>query len=235
MLTRSPAFYLRHKKAASKKFSRGFSIIEMMIGVAIGLFILSGATLLLVGNITNSRKIVLETRVNQDLRAALDLVVRDFRRGGYWGNAIAGTVAVGTSTTANPYTTVSVTGTNQINYSYSRDTTENNTLDTATEQFGFRLNSNALQMQTGIGFWQTMTDTNLLNITAFTITPTVTSIDIRAACEITCTGTSCPTVVVRSFNIVLTGVAKSDANVSRTLRSQVRVRNDAWAGTCPVS
>lgn len=216
------------------------SIVELMVGVAIGLFILAGASAMFVGNVTNSRRLLFEARINQDLRATMDLISRDLRRGGYWGNALAGTIASGSTsvTQANPYSAVAMTGSTQIDYAYSRDVIENNALDAGTEQFGFKLNtdSHAIQMNVG-GAWQTLTNTDIVTITGFTITPTETTIDIRAACAKTCTDTSsaptCPRVEVRSYNIVLTGTSTSDAAVIRTLRSQVRVRNDAMMGSCP--
>lgn len=221
--------------------SLGMSIIELLVGVAIGLFILVGASAMFVNNITNSRQLLLETRINQDLRTTMDLIARDLRRGAYWGNSIAGTIATGSSsiTSSNPYAAIAA-GSTQVDYTYTRDATENNTLDATTEQFGVKLDTttHAIQMNIG-GTWQTLTNTDLLTIpdSGFTITPTETFIDIRTACSKTCTDSlltpTCPRVQVRTYNIVLTGTSKTNSAVSRTLRSQVRVRNDAMLGSCP--
>jgi prepilin peptidase dependent protein B len=226
------------KRSKAKLLSQGMSIVELLIGVAIGLFLLAGASTMFVGNVTNSRRILLETRINQDLRATMDLVTRDLRRGAYWENSLAGTLATGSTsiTQPNPYSAVTTDGSTQINYRYTRDTPEDNVLNSDTEQFGFRLNTSihAVQMKIGAS-WQTITHTDILTIpnNGFVITPTETAIDIRSACAKTCTGTSCPQVQVRTYNIVLTGVSKTDTAVSRTLRSQIRVRNDALSGSCP--
>ena len=237
----------RRKRSVARRFSQGMSIVELLVGVAIGLFILAGASALFVGNVTNSRRLLLESRINQDLRATMDLVTRDLRRGAYWGNALAGTLAVGSTsvTQPNPYAAVIASASStsgQILYSYSRDPAEDNALD-STEVFGFRLTNGAVQMcfggssSTTCTNWQTLTNTDIVTISAFAITPTETSIDIRAACAKPCTDTllapSCPRVQVRSYNIVLTGTSTTDSAVTRTLRSQVRVRNDAMAGSCP--
>jgi type IV pilus assembly protein PilW len=229
-------------RSTSKRLSFGLSIIELLIGVAMGLFILAGASAIFFSNITNARKLLLEAQINQDMRATMDLLTRDLRRSAYWGNSLAGTSASGSSsaTISNPYSVVTSTGSTQINYAYTRDTIENNELDVTTEQFGFKLNteSHAIQMYIG-GSWQTLTNTDILTIpdTGFTITPTETTIDIRAACAKICIdmvlSPSCPRVKVRAYNIVLTGISKTDSTVSRTLRSQVRVRNDAISGSCP--
>ena len=244
-----PVWARGNARSKSRRFSLGMSIVELLIGVAIGLFILAGASAMFVSNVTNSRRLLIEARINQDLRATMDLVTRDLRRGGYWGNSLAGTVATGSPsvTQANPYSVVKSTGTTQIEYAYTRDTTENNALDADIEQFGFRLDTTDNAVETYVnGGWQTLTNTDILSIptNGFTITPTETTIDIRAACAKTCTDTvlspsvptstqNCPRVQVRTYNIVLAGISKTDSAVSRTLRSQVRVRNEAFAGSCP--
>ena len=237
-----PVWARGNARSKSRRLSLGMSIVELLIGVAIGLFILAGASAMFVSNVTNSRRLLIEARINQDLRSTMDLVTRDLRRGGYWSNSLAGTLATGSASTtqANPYSAVAVTGSSQVNYTYTRDAIENDALDAGTEQFGFKLDTTtqAIQMNVG-GTWQTLTNTDILSIptNGFTITPTETTIDIRAACAKTCTDTllapSCPRVQVRTYNIVLTGTSRTDLAVSRTLRSQVRVRNEAFAGSCP--
>ena len=211
---------------------RGMSLVELLVGVALGLFLVAGAATLFVNHLGNSRRLLLEARLNQDLRAAADIVTRDLRRAGYWGNALQGTVAIGSSSTtvANPYATVTP-GTGTITYDFSRDATENNTRD-ANERFIFDLNGGTIGMTIN-GARQVITDPDTVTITGFTITPTVTAVDIRDACAKTCTGGGCPTITVRQYLVTIAGSAARDANVTRTLQTRVRVRNDAFAGVCP--
>ena len=240
MITKIKARPVVHLK--QRRLARGMSIIELLIGVAIGLFILAGASAMFVSNVTNSRQLLLESRFNQEMRSTMDLISRDLRRSAYWANSLKGTTAVGSSslTQRNEYASVTLTDSNQIGYAYSRDATENDALDGATEQFGIKLDTGTQAIQFFIGdTWRTVTDTNILRIpnTGLVITPTVTAIDIRAACSKPCTDSSsaptCPKILVRSYNIVLTGNSAANAAVSRTLRTQVRVRNDAVTGSCP--
>jgi type IV pilus assembly protein PilW len=216
---------------------RGLSIVELLVGVAIGLIVAQGAVNLFVRNITASRRLLYETRLNQDLRAAADLVARDLRRAGYWGNAIQGTNAVGATaiTAQNPYSAVDATTATQITYEFSRDGAENDTLDGA-EQFGFRLSGGALQMQIANGSWTDITNSQALTITGFTVTPTTTTLPLGNLCYKPCgVGTpNCPTVTVRSYAILLRGQAVADSNIRRDLRSTVRMRNDQLAGACPI-
>lgn len=224
----------------SRRRQAGLSLPEFMVGIVIGLFVVAGAIAMLVSNLHNSRRMLIEARVNQDLRAAADVVAREVRRAGFWENAIAGTVTTATSqaTTPNPNAAVSAdAGNSTITYSIARDTASgraatDNALD-ADEQFGFRLNGGVLEMQVAQGSWQPLTDPSIVTVDNFALTPTETVLDIRSACAKPCVGTTCPTVTVRSYAIALRGTATHDSSVSRTLLERVRVRNDAMAGTCP--
>jgi type IV pilus assembly protein PilW len=219
---------------------RGLSLPELMVGIVVGLFVVAGAIALLVGNVGTSRRLLIEARVNQDLRAAADVVAREVRRAGFWENAIAGTVTTATSQAApaNPNAAVTANASaSTITYSVARDTpagrsATDGTLD-ADEQFGFRLSSGVLEMQVGADSWQPLTDPSIITINNFALTPTETVLDIRASCAKPCTGTTCPTVTVRSYAISLRGTAVHDSSVARTLVERVRVRNDATAGVCP--
>ncbi|NWG73909.1 MAG: prepilin-type N-terminal cleavage/methylation domain-containing protein [Rubrivivax sp.] len=217
---------------------RGLSLPELMVGIVVGLIVVAGAIALLVGNVGTSRRLLIEARVNQDLRAAADVVAREVRRAGFWENAIAGTVTTATSQSApaNPNAAVSASA-STITYSVARDTPEGRSATDSTldddEQFGFRLNGGVLEMQVGADSWQPLTDPNIITINNFAITPTETVLDIRASCAKPCTGSNCPTVTVRSYAISLRGTAVHDSSVARTLVERVRVRNDATAGVCP--
>ena len=211
---------------------RGISLVELLVGVALGLFLVAGASTLFVNHLGNSRRLLMEARLNQDLRAATDMVTRDLRRAGYWGNALQGTViASGASApTGNPYAAVSAAA-STITYDFSRDAAENNVRD-ANERFIFDLSGGTIGM-TISGTRQVVTDPETVFVTAFTITPTVTAVDIRDSCAKTCIGAGCPTITVRQYLVTIAGRATRDASVTRTLQTRVRVRNDAFAGACP--
>jgi type IV pilus assembly protein PilW len=141
---------------AQHRAQRGISIVELMVGLTVGLIVLAGAMALFVNNTVNSRHMLVEARLNQDLRAVADLITRDVRRAGYWGNAIEGTKAVGVTTAAasNPYAGITMAA-DRIEYAYSKPTLdagvwvedEDNTLNDNTESFGFRLYNSAVQMK----------------------------------------------------------------------------------------
>lgn len=213
----------------------GASLVELLIGTAVGMFVVAGALGIFAAQTQATRQTRLELRVNQEMRAAADVVARDLRRAGYWQNAILGTTATGagSDTTANPYRVISTTA-SSIAYDFSRDAVENDTLD-GEEQFGFRIASQVLQMQTADGTWQALTDPSIVRITGFTVEPTETSLHLGDLCPTPCVaGTpNCPTTTVRHYRIVLDGQAAADAALTRRLQLAVRVRNDRLEGSCP--
>ena len=71
-----------------------------MVGVAIGLFVVAAASMLVVTQLSDNRRLTLETQVQQDLRATADIITRELRRAGHWGKARTGS---GMRTTRRPF------------------------------------------------------------------------------------------------------------------------------------
>lgn len=208
---------------------RGLSLVELLIGCAVALFIVSGAITLLVDHLRDSRRLLLEARVHQDMRAAADLIARDLRRAGYWQAAQGGAL--------NPYRTITPTGasaTATVTYSFSRDATENGVLDPA-ESTGFRLASDTLQTLNG-GSWQALTDPGTVRVTRFAVTPQIKTVPLGQFCMPACAlgSTGCPALHVRSYLIELRGQSTTDPAIVREIREAVRVRNDELpVAACP--
>ena len=236
---------------SSFRRQRGLSIVEFMVGIAIGLFIVGGATKLFVDNLSNNRKLLLETRVNQDLQAAADIVARDLRRARYWSNAAAGVFSTGgTTVTANPHAAVTPASgaASSVTYSYSRSTAGNadDTLDN-NENTGFQWASvggvGVVQIIDGLNNAQSLTDPSTVDITDFSVTGSPLTRNLSSYCSciktLTCTLASIaatgnkPTLTINNFVVVLTGRSRTDSSVVRTINETVRARNESLSGTCP--
>jgi type IV pilus assembly protein PilW len=212
-------------------------VVELLVGVAVGLFIVGGAIKLVVDHLTDSRRLVVEARVSQDLRSAADLIARDVRRAGYWqgaASAIANAAANPASAT-NPYRAATpVSGVaSAVTFHYSRDGTENNVINSVSgqpnETFGFRLANGAVETQTQAGTWQQLTDPNAVQVTQFTVTPAHQELSLGHLCSPTCAlgSPGCPSVIVRRFDITLVGHAPApNTAVQRRVDVSVRPRND---------
>jgi len=234
------AYSSRWASAPALRRQAGLSMVELMVGVAIGLFVVAGATLAVSNQLGDNRRLMLETQIQQDLRAAADVISRDIRRSGYWGKAETGIWASGAAAAAsNPYTglqpAVSATPASAVTFGYSRDAIEDDVLD-VTDQSGFRLNSaGAIEMLVG-GAWQALTDSTTLRVTSFQVT--LNSVDLPLSCFNACApgALNCPpTQSVRNIGIAIAGQAVFDATVKRTATASVRIRNDVVTGACPAS
>lgn len=214
----------------------GLSMVELLVGCAVALIVAAAAASVLAVQLRESRLLLAGTRLDQDLRSAAGIVARDLRRAGYWGRAEAGVALGDAAVVANPYgpASAAAAASDAVRLSYSHDTTENGVLDDA-EQVGFRLHAGALQIQLGAANWQTLTDVGTLVVTSFVVTPRSETVSLEAFCALPCAvgSTTCPPrQQVRSFEVALTARAAIDARIVRSLRTGVRVRNDAVIGSC---
>jgi prepilin peptidase dependent protein B len=241
-----------HDVSANKKVAaspgrphsqRGLSIIELMVGVAIGLFIIGGAIKLFVDMFGNNRRLLIETRVNQDLRAAADIVARDLRRAGYWQNAASGVGSLNNAT--NPYAPATITA-NSVAYAYDRGA--------GASAAGFSLAGNALFMTVGATS-QPVTDPATVRITRFEITNSASAsqwFELAQNCSCIslaassstggCTeaemlalaegSASRPQVGVRWVDIIIEGESPTTPGVRRQVVESVRLRNDQRRGEC---
>lgn len=165
----------------SRKAQLGLNLVELMIGLLVGMIVLAAMTHVYLNASRGSRDTLNANRLNQDLRAVMDIMVADIRRAGYWGTAASGS--------NNPFTVRTSPATdfylsnNCILYSY--DATYNagsvaGTPDAGVDFFGFRLSGGAVQMvQPGTGMndtsvgcntltWQGLTDPAVINVSALT-------------------------------------------------------------------
>ena len=221
---------------AQARLQSGVSLVELLIGLTIGLFIVGASLTALLTQLRESRTLIAQTRLMQDLRAAAELMARDLRRVCYWGAADHGvwqqTATAGAA--LNPYIAMSTSGSG-VAFRYSRDTVENDLVD-GNEQFGYRLRNGVLELQLGTSPWQAMTDSTTMKVTRFEITPTEQLLSLAGSCTAPCPASdlNCPPQLrVRSLVLTLTAQGIGNTSVERSVRTTVRLRNDALTGHCP--
>lgn len=219
------------------RITRGLSVVELLVGLAVGLLISAAAVTLLAAQWREHRAAGVELRLLQELRGAADLITRDLRRAGHWGDAAAALpTAPGASAPTNPYAALApaAAASDAAGFGYSRDAAENHLLD-ANERFGYRLRRGVIELQLGAGNWQALTDAGSLQVTRFEITPRTQEWSLLEHCATNCpAGASCDARLrVRSLVVELAARALGEPGVERRLRSEVRVRNDELLGGCP--
>ncbi len=197
-----------------------------MVGVAIGLFVVAGAATVVATQLGDSRRLVTEAQIQQDLRATADIMTRELRRAGEWSNAANAVWSPGQPVGANPNDAVTVVPNGEIDISWSGATA-----------LGFRWVAGppgVLQLEDGAGNWQDLTDKTTLDITNFSAQVVATATAPPLACTAYCqpplypaNSTVCwPTLEVRELQMQITGRSVSDPTVVRSIVSNVRLRND---------
>ncbi len=69
--------------------SQGFSLIELMIAVVIGMIVMLGVMSIFGQSLRNNRDLLASARLNQDLGTVASIMANDLRRAGYSGGALA--------------------------------------------------------------------------------------------------------------------------------------------------
>jgi prepilin peptidase dependent protein B len=225
------------------KKQTGYTLIEIMVALLIGLVIVVATITIYISTIKGSKDVINSARLNHDLESVMSLMVNDIRRAGYWGGAV-----VGADSSTNPFTigtaNIQIPTAACILYSYDADGDRS---PDNSEYYGFKLQSGAVKIRsadtaettvdcTGTG-WSTLTVEESVNITALTFTTAYRCLDASAdppasfiwPCAIAVPAGTLPghkLVESRQLNIVLTGQLLNDTTVTKTLTGIVKVRND---------
>ncbi|WP_454780531.1 prepilin-type N-terminal cleavage/methylation domain-containing protein [Legionella sp. WA2022007384] len=215
----------------SNKQHKGYTLLEILIGISIGLFLLGGSIAIYISLMRSFYNVIAVNRLDQQLRSAMNMMVIEIRRAGYSANAAND---IGTGTITNPFIAsandITVPISSCILFTY--DTDSNGAMPSLNstgydKRFGFRLSNNVLQARASTdsffdctnGSWINLTDPSQIQVTnlAFTLTPTVLTLS---------NGVS--TLTIRNVTVSLTGNLISDTSASRTFVQEIRVRNDKF-------
>jgi len=225
---------------------RGFSLTELMVGSAVGLLVIAGALQLYLVNLGATADNLRLSRLNQELRATLELLRNDLRRTGYWA------IEPGTGDpTDNPFHADGVdlrvgqaggeAADSCVLYSYDLNgdrlvgvgpsgTAGAQTSNANLEQFGFRLRNGQVQMRNGgsafdcaSGSWQAVTDMDT-EVTAFGFAMAQDCVNLRDIDEDCIAGDAA--LLRRRVQIGIAARSRSDHGIRQRLDSTVVIGND---------
>lgn len=222
----------------SRHAALGLTLVELLVGLAMGLFVVAATATALAAHGRDSRRLLLAARVQQDLRATADLVVRELRRSGRWRDAESAVWAADlpASAASNPHGAIaglapgSARSTATVSYDRDRDGRSDAT------GLGFQLRRGAVEMRIGDGAWQQLTDPALLTVTRFDLVLRRRTLDLGRFCALPCPASTpaCgPAQQVHEVDVHLEAHAIGDATLHRTVQAAVRPRADAIDGACP--
>lgn len=208
--------------------TRGISLVELLVGMAIGLFILAGAGGMAVQQLAEHRRIVLETQTQQDLRAATDLIARELRKAGRWTTPEAGLWSEGRASRSNPYQPIRVVdGGRQIEFAYDEWAAGSDA------SRAFRLQDEQLEFRLGGSGFQALTDPARLVVTALEFRLREHSRSLADGCPRPCISVpDCPSRQVRAVDLRIEAHARHDPRVRRDARLAIDLPADALQGAC---
>jgi len=208
---------------------RGFSLVELMVGIALGLFVVAGAATLAANQMGETRRLLLETQVQQDLRAAADIITRELRRAGFDQSSESFLWSANSPSQMprrNNYVDLGISPSfDFIGYTYQR---AGPAPAPGVQRFEYRLVGDVIRQRIDAAPAQDLTDRSTLKITTFTVVP-ANVVSEQLACPNLCadlTQNCWPTTRVTEAVITISGQAVSDDKVQRTIVSRVRLRND---------
>jgi Tfp pilus assembly protein PilW len=254
----------RMSPRATPRAQAGLSIVELMVGVAVGLIVVAAATTLMTQQMVENRRLLTETQLQQDLRATADIIARELRRAGalaeHPNHAVApspsapDTVFVETpsggqiAAQANAHARkLDTPASDQIKFTY-------NVSDSGyvPGDFEFKLTSGEIlsRMSGTTPNFQPLTDRKIMVVTRFEVDrsspATASSLHTLVPCPKQCadgTANCWPQYSVREVVFTIEAQAANDPNVKRAVTTRVRVRADLVrfrapalpAGTVPAS
>jgi prepilin peptidase dependent protein B len=223
---------------------QGISLIEIMIGLSIGLIIIAAAITIYITSIKGSADIAKSARLNHDMDSALALMVNDIRRAGYWGGAKVGADSRDNPFTVSDTTDLQIPSASCVLYAYDADADGSVDPD---EYYGFRLNAGNIQMRSSniacdAGGWNSLNineGREQVEITSLTLAESFKCLRKRLGAADASYDTPCADAVAagnlvtddrvietRDISITMAGRAKNDTTVTKTISDRVKIRND---------
>lgn len=211
----------------------GFTLVEMMIALVIGLIIIGGVLTFTVATVDSVGKNIGATRVMQELRGAMSVMTREIKRAGYDRDAIEG---IGRGIFPSGYAAITINGAGDcLLMSYDRvGVNDGGNAPGAGEWKGFRrtvvAGNGVLQINTRSNppncgnntDWVDLTSPTDVSISAFSAVLTPNNAAIPGGS----TTAGAITVAMREIQLSMRAQLVSDPNTQRGLDERVRVRTD---------
>lgn len=206
---------------------KGFSLIELMIATTIGLTLLSGLLYLFTSFSRAQTDRLMTLRLQQELRAIMNVMINDIRRAGYW----SGAAMAWKPPNANGFTNVQLIGGDCLLYTYDARKDDKDGIPDSEDHGGFKLDKGRIRIRTSAspcqggkcgtcdsGVWWTLNDEKSVSITRLQFRQV-----IKMAAGIL-PGTR---QLHQRIDIVLEGALVQAPAMSRTMRGSVYLPNAA--------
>lgn len=203
----------------------GFSLVELMIALAIGLFVLAGVGFLHAEVARANLALLRTAQLQQTLWSLAAVMADDLRRAGYWSRA----ELTLDGTADNRYAPLHIVDGGCILYSYDEDKDDADGAPNPEDQHGFRLHDGGVQIKTSdttcggatctdcdSGTWWLLTDPRSVRITALAFRGGEHAYPLADGAR---------QLVARTVDVDLAGELVADATLRHRLTASVDVRN----------
>lgn len=240
----------------STRKAAGFSLVELMIALVAGLIVIGAVLAFTVSSVRANSDYVKSTRLTQELRNTSDYIGTELKRAGYDENAmkfVANPTATDVSKFA-PILVDPTAGANCVIYGYDRSPGTEGAVDLANGEVRGIRRATALGVgvievaestatvtptcagagpdysqypvtcNTGTG-WCSFSDQRTINITTFTVNTAGSGTDSNGVRALPGTS-SFNALQMREFQLTVAGNLAKDTTITRTVRSNIKVRAD---------
>ncbi|RJG51272.1 PilW family protein [Motilimonas pumila] len=130
----------------------GFSLVELMIAMVLGLLVLGMMLSLYTTSMVNNNKINSLGRLNLEVKSLVELMSRDIRRAGYWSGA--GAAALSSGFANNAYNSQADTTALQVSsdktcITFAYDMNDSGDAPDANEYVGYKLHQGGIYIRSG--------------------------------------------------------------------------------------
>ena len=213
-----------------KRHSCGFTLVELMIAMLIGIIFSICAIKMFAGTINTSARSVQMVKLSQELRTAMQLVARDIRRSGILFDPLANYQATQALTSGITIGALSEEGDAdclQVTYQ-DTDGTDVNAVyrHIVTDGVGSVAGHFAAGSTCATGVdadgWVEITNPEMMNVSNFSLTLNNQTIEIGTN---PASGNAIQMIIER-VAIQITGVLHADTDIARTIQTEIRLRNE---------
>lgn len=207
-----------------KKLQKGFTLVELMIGLVVGLVVIGGSLAFFANTLNSSISTLKMVKLNQDMNAVMQYMVNEVRRSGFSTDSTA-TLSFDAATDC-------------FLYSYNDDLDDS----TVVKTVGIKLVGGVLYLNDTVASCAAMsggtalTDSGAMNISSFDVDMSNSKcVSVVDSTELDYVSGSCDTsglsagdqyVTIREIQITFSAASATDADIDSTLIESVRVRND---------
>ena len=200
------------------KTHKGLTLIELLIAMVLGIFVVGGIITVFVTNVKSSSENIRMIHLNQELRFVMGFISDELKRSGYSGNSANADFI------------------DELNWDpasfclkYAYDVDGDGILQTASESFAFQYvaDTEVIRWGSGVttdncnnGNWQPLSSSDNARILAF-------NVDYQPVL-------ATPTVTLEVYEVSVTGqINLVPGTATRTMEETIRVRNDHFTPVAP--